>query len=169
MPQNAPRTSPRAAARSRHIPSMQADIGCGTRNLMGGLIGLGISPCSTCARTSLRDPGSARPTRAPRIGVHRVRVEGAAWRDLHDLSEIHHDHPVADVLDDREVVRDEQDGQVELSFRSSSRLITCAWIDTSSAETGSSARMNSRIDRKRPRDADPLPLSAGEFVRIAAM
>ena len=43
--------------------------------------------------------------------------------------------------------------------------MTCAWIDTSSADTGSSATMNSRLDRKRPRDADPLPLPAGEFVR----
>ena len=54
------------------------------------------------------------------------------------------------------------------SRRSLSRLITCAWIDTSSADTGSSATMKLRLDRERPGDADALALPARELVRIAA-
>ena len=46
--------------------------------------------------------------------------------------------------------------------------MTCAWIDTSSADTGSSATMNSRLDRQRAGDADALALPARELVRIAA-
>jgi hypothetical protein len=38
-----------------------------------------------------------------------------------------------------EVVRDEQVGQAELGLQVGSRLMTWAWIDTSSADTGSSA------------------------------
>ncbi len=49
----------------------------------------------------------------------------------------------------------------------SSRLMTCAWIDTSSADTGSSQTMHLRPQRQGARDADPLPLPAGELVRVA--
>ena len=49
----------------------------------------------------------------------------------------------------------------------SSRLITWAWIDTSSADTGSSQTMISGLERQRAGDADALPLTAGELVRVA--
>ncbi len=52
--------------------------------------------------------------------------------------------------------------------RSRSRFTTCAWIETSSADTGSSQTIEARLDRQRARDADALPLPAGKFVRIAA-
>ena len=35
--------------------------------------------------------------------------------ELHDLAEIHHRHPVADMLDDAQIVRDEEVGQAELA------------------------------------------------------
>ena len=53
------------------------------------------------------------------------------------------------------------------SCSSSSRLMICAWIETSRAETGSSATMKSGLTRKRAREADPLALAARELVRIA--
>ena len=43
----------------------------------------------------------------------------------------------------------------------------CAWIETSSAETGSSADDELRLDGQGPRDADALPLAAAELVRVA--
>ena len=46
--------------------------------------------------------------------------------------------------------------------------MTCAWIETSSADTGSSQTISFGLDRERARDADALALAAGEFVRIAA-
>ena len=43
----------------------------------------------------------------------------------------------------------------------------CAWIETSSAETGSSATMKSGFEREGAGDADALALAAGELVRVA--
>ena len=51
--------------------------------------------------------------------------------------------------------------------RSISRLTICAWIETSSAETGSSQTMQLRPVDHGARDADALALAAGEFVRVA--
>ena len=47
--------------------------------------------------------------------------------------------------------------------------MTCAWIDTSSAETGSSATISLGSQRERAGDADALPLAAGELVRVAVV
>ena len=43
----------------------------------------------------------------------------------------------------------------------------CAWIETSSAETGSSHTMNFGLEREGARDADALALAARELVRVA--
>ena len=51
--------------------------------------------------------------------------------------------------------------------RSSSRFRTWLWIDTSSAETGSSQTTRSGPERERPGDADALALAAAELVRVA--
>ena len=45
--------------------------------------------------------------------------------------------------------------------------MTPAWIDTSSADTGSSSTITSRIEHERTGDSDTLALPAGELVRIA--
>ena len=45
--------------------------------------------------------------------------------------------------------------------------MTCAWMDTSSAETGSSPDDQLRIERERAGNADALALAAGELVRKA--
>ena len=58
-----------------------------------------------------------------------------------------------DLPDDREVVGDEQVGDAEVVLEVSSRFRICAWIETSSAETGSSQTMNfgrSAIARAMP-------------------
>ena len=44
--------------------------------------------------------------------------------------------------------------------------MTPAWIDTSSAETGSSSTSSLRLQRERAGDADALALAAGELVRV---
>ena len=55
----------------------------------------------------------------------------------------------------------------ELALQDSKRLTTCARIETSSAETGSSRIRSSWVQRQGARDADSLPLTAGELVREA--
>ena len=46
-------------------------------------------------------------------------------------------------------------------------LMTCAWMETSSAETGSSQTINSGSTAKGARYAHALTLTAREFMRIA--
>src|SRR5262249_15120480 len=48
------------------------------------------------------------------VRMKRCGVEVACGRNLNDLAEIHHRYARADVLDDREVVRNEDVGQAEL-------------------------------------------------------
>ena len=55
------------------------------------------------------------------------------------------------------------------SWRSASRLRIWAWIETSSAETGSSATISLGVVRQGARDADALALAAGELVRVAVV
>ena len=50
--------------------------------------------------------------------------------------------------------------------RSRSRLITCAWTDTSRADTASSHTTHPRADRQRAGDPDALGLPAGELRRV---
>ena len=79
----------------------------------------------------------------PGVRVARAGVERVRRPDLDDLAEVHHRDAVADVLHDRQVVGDEQVRQPEPLAQVLSRLRTCAWIETSRAETGSSQTMNS--------------------------
>ena len=52
------------------------------------------------------------------VGMERIGVELIARSDLNDLSQIHDRHPVAYPSHNRQVVRDEEVGQVELSAQS---------------------------------------------------
>ena len=51
--------------------------------------------------------------------------------------------------------------------RSRIRFRICAWIDTSSADTGSSATIMLGRRMSARRQPEPLPLAAGELVRVA--
>ena len=64
-------------------------------------------------------------------------------------------------------MRDEDVGEAEIDLRSMSRLRICDWIDTSSAETGSSSTTSFGSQRNRPGNADALALAAGKFMRVA--
>ena len=48
------------------------------------------------------------------VGVTRRGVELLGRRQLHDAAQIHHGDPVADVLHDREIMRDEQVGKPQV-------------------------------------------------------
>ena len=85
----------------------------GSGSPMGGLAGLGTSPFK---HDALLLPLRVRH-RNGRQQRHRVRmqwllVQVAARREFGDLAEVHDRHAVADVLHDRQVVRDEQVGQI---------------------------------------------------------
>ena len=94
-----------ASAKAQRVRKRQPD---------GGLIGLGGSPVSgiSVVRRSGSSVGFEAKQRA-RIGMPRARVDRLDRAGLDDAAEIHHQHAVADVLDDVEIVADEQIGQVE--------------------------------------------------------
>ena len=105
-----------------------------------------------------RHVASSRSARLPRVVRHdrhgrqqrlRVRMHGRlvdrSRAELDDLAEVHHRDPVRDVPDDGEVVRDEQVRRVELVLQLLEQVDDLAWIDTSSAETGSSSTSSSGL------------------------
>ena len=75
--------------------------------------------------------------------MQRVVEELVARRKLDDAAEIHDRDALAEMPHYRQVVGDEQVGKAEPFAHILKPLMTCAWIDTSSAETASSQTMNS--------------------------
>ena len=60
-------------------------------------------------------------------------------RGFHDAAEIDDGDAVRDARHQAQIVADEEIGEVALALQPPSSSITCAWIDTSSAEVGSSS------------------------------
>ena len=87
--------------------------------------------------------------------------------DLDDPAEVHDRDAVGDVADEREVVRDEEVGQPEVALQ---RL---EQVDDLRADRHVERRDrlvehdHLRVERERAREADALPLAAGELVREA--
>ena len=134
-----------AAARPR---SSSRNFGQRVRNRQpdGRSIGLGRSPVSRI-RSALRSfSGSGigiADSSACVYGCVGVSNTESTVADLDDPAEVHHRDPVGDVAHDGEVVGDEQVRQARARrCSSSSRLMTPAWIDTSSADTGSSSTIS---------------------------
>src|SRR6266545_2597231 len=74
-------------------------------------------------------------------GLHREMAGGAVLGGrghLDELAEVHHRDPVADVPHDRQVVGDEQVGEVEFPLEVDQQVDDLRPVETSRAETGSS-------------------------------
>jgi hypothetical protein len=102
-----------------------------------------------------------------RVGMERRREEGLAIGQLDDLAQIHHGDAVTDVLDDREIMRDEEIGETKF-FLQILEQIDDLRLDRD-IERGDRlvADDEARIDGQRAGDADALPLPARELMRIA--
>ena len=85
----------------------------GRRIERAGHIALQDLPPTLATRFRDRDGGEQRLS----IGVLRVAVERIPIGDLHDPAQVHHRNPVADVLDHRQVVGDEEQRQVEFPLQ----------------------------------------------------
>ena len=79
-----------------------------------------------------------RGQQGTRVRMARMRKDFLGRRLLDDLSQIHDRDAIAQALDHRQVVRDEQVGEPRLRRRSSSRFSTVACTDMSRPEVGSS-------------------------------
>ncbi len=137
----------------------------------GGLTGLGTSPLRMTRLRFRSATGSghrAPPTAAPACTGGPARRRADVRRpDLDDLAEVHDRHPVADVLDHRQVVGDEQVGQPEPRPQVGQQVEDLG-LDRH-VERGDRLVADDELglDRERAGDADALALAAGELVRIA--
>ncbi len=143
--------------------------------------------CESCSRragsagwAARRGCGCARAGRAAfsaGVALISARVYGCSGcakmvfsrAVFHRRAEVHHHHFVGHVLDHAEVVRDEHIAGAELSAcRSMNRFRIWAWMETSSAETGSSATTTAGFRIIARAIAMRWALAAREHVGITA-
>ena len=86
--------------------------------------------------------------------------------DLDDAPEIHHGDAVADMGDDREIMRDEQIGEAVLALQVDQQIDHLGLDRDVERRDRLVAHDQARPERQRARDADALPLAAGELMRI---
>ena len=109
-----------------------------------------------------------RNRREQRFGIRMQRIaeQRARRRDFDDPAEIHHGDPVADVLDHGEIVRDEEIRQAELALQIDQQVDDLRLHRNIERRHRLVADDQLRPRRQRARDAEALPLSAREFVRV---
>ena len=99
----------------------------------------------------------------------RVLVDRLRRAELDDTAEVHDRDPVRYLPDHGQVVRDEDEGEVEVVLEAAQQVEDLR-LDRD-VERGHRlvADDQLRLQRERARDADALPLSAGELVRVAVV
>ena len=95
-----------------------------------------------------------------------MSIQRVAIGHLDDLAQVHHGDPVGDVLHHREVVRDEQIREVELPLQVVQEVQDLCLDRDVERRHGFVAHDQLRTQRERSGDADPLPLTTRELVRV---
>ena len=134
-------------------------------------MGLGTSPGRMMRARLIAGSGIGhRYRRQQRFGVRMLRMgeQRAARRELDDAAEIHHRDAVADVLDDREVVRDEEIRQAELRLQVHEQVDDLRLHRHVQRRDGLVADDHLGLDGEGARDPQALALSAGKLVRVLA-
>ena len=111
--------------------------------------------------------GDRRQQRAA-IGMTGRGEQRLGVRGLDDGAEIHHRDAVGDVLDHREVVRDENIGKPEPLLQVPQQVEDLRTDRDVERRDRLVADDQFRLDRERARDRDALALAAGKFVGVAA-
>src|SRR6266513_199703 len=160
-----------ADVRERRLVDLAAGLGVQTA---------GVEPAAGRRVDRARDVARQDDPLPPQLRVRdrhrreqrlRVRMLGVAeqlfgLRQFHDLPEVHDGDPVADVLHDRQVVRDEQVRQPELLLQllqEVEHLRLDAHVQRRDRLVGDDEL---GIDGEGAGDADALPLAAAELVRV---
>src|SRR3990172_764675 len=86
--------------------------------------------------------------------------------DLHDLAEVHDPDAIAEVLDHRKVVADEQVGQIEVTAQVEQQVEHLALDGHVEGGYGLVAHDEFRLEGESAGDPDSLPLGAGEPGRV---
>ena len=140
----APRVEPASRGRvrgARHVPRKQ-------------------DPRHLQVRVGDGDRGEERP----RVRVERRCEEPLRGGGLHDLPEVHHVHPVADVEDHREVVGDEQVREPQLPLEVLQEVQDLGLDAHVEGGRGLVQDDELRVQREGPGDPDALSLAAAELV-----
>src|SRR6478735_7430515 len=103
-----------------------------------------------------------------RVGMIWLSEKGIRRRTLDDAAEIHDRDAVADMLHHTEIVADEEIGQAEITFEFQEQIDDLRLNRDVERRDRFIADDELRVDRERPRNPDPLPLTAGKLVRIPA-
>ena len=101
------------------------------------------------------------------VRVSRPAIELTSRRHLDDLAQVHHRDPVGDVLNDRQVVRDEEIGQVELGLQALEQVDDLGLDRDVEGRNWLVANDEGGVDRQRAGDADPLSLASRELMGVA--
>ena len=95
-----------------------------------------------------------------------VGEEGAGRSHFRQLSQIHHGDPISQVLDHVQVVRDEQVGQVILGLQILEQVDDLRLNRHVQGRDRFIAHDQLRVQRQGARNADPLALAPGKFMRV---
>ncbi len=149
----------RSTARGQRVRNRQPD---------GGLIGDGGSPMQ--GRAGPRRARLGRGDRVEqrlRVRVQRLLVHRLAGADLAELAQVHHRDPVADLLDQGQVVGDEQVGQAQLAAQPLEEVEHLRLDQHVQGGDRLVADEQRRLKGDGARDGDPLRLAAGQLARVA--
>ncbi len=97
----------------------------------------------------------------------RSIVDGVDLTQLDHATEVHDGDPVRQMADDAQVVADEKASQIERLAQIHQQVEDLRLDRDVERSDGLVADDQPRLDRQRPRDADPRPLAAGELMRVA--
>ena len=148
-------------------------ITCGQRGWKaqpgGGSSGLGASPARMMRwrRRSGSGSGNRRDQRLG-IGMGRSGVERRGLGRLDDPAEIHDRDAVADMLDHRQIVGDEDIGEAEPRLEVDQQIEDLRLDRDVEGRDRLVGDDQLGLERDGPGDADALALAAGEFMGIAA-
>ena len=101
----------------------------------------------------------------PRIGMLGPREERLRRRHLDQAAKVHHADARGDVIDDRQIVRDEQVGEPEAALQVDHQVQDLRLHRDVERRRGFVAHQELRLAGERAGDRDALPLAAREFVR----
>ena len=100
------------------------------------------------------------------VGVIGPVENRLGWPGFDDPTEVHHRHPVGDVPHHRQVVGDEDVGDLQLLLQLVEQVEHLRLHGQVQRRHGFVADDHVGVERERPRDADALPLPAGELLRV---
>ena len=87
--------------------------------------------------------------------------------DFHQSTQIHHTDVIADVLHDRQIVRNEQQCDVPLALQANDEIQYLRLDGYIERRYGLISNQKLRIQRQRPGNADALALATGKLMGIA--